>query len=148
MNNRNDIDRPTLTEPRLYIIVRSDIAELTPGKLGAQTGHAASMFARQVRHSGDTLLNASYKQWEGDRGFGTKIVLSATKDDIDILIDTISLHQPCPAHYGIVVDPSYPFRNYFGEMFTAKEMTCAFVFVTPELADEPLRILRKYPLHK
>jgi hypothetical protein len=147
MNNRNDIDLPTLTEPRLYIIVRSDIADLTPGKLGAQTGHAASMLARQVFDSNDASIIASYKQWEGNRMFGTKIVLSATKDNIDSLIDTMSLHQPNP-YYGTVVDPSYPFRNYFGEMFTAKEMTCAFVFVTSELADEPLRILRKYPLHK
>lgn len=146
MNKRNDIDPPTITESRLYIIVRSDIADLTPGKLGAQTAHAASMLANQVTNSGDLDLQLHYANWEGDRHFGTTVVLTATKADICSLVDTMCNNLHC-LYADVVVDPSYPFRNYFGEMFTAEELTCGYVFVTPNTLPYSMAILRKYPLH-
>jgi peptidyl-tRNA hydrolase len=148
---RKDIDPIAIVEPRLYIIVRTDIYDMNPGKLGAQTAHAASKFTMDVltsevleSNASKKLLNA-FNVWEGGRGFGTKITLAATESDILGVTYFASGHsQVCDT----IVDPSYPFRNYFGDVFTSEELTCGYVFVTEETPQEVLDYLRKFPLHK
>lgn len=150
---RTDIDKTKITEPRLYTIVRSDIADLTPGKLGAQTGHAASKFTARMamnNHSEDDPASrnaqSDFNEWlGGDRGFGTKITLSATQSEIIALVDLAGRNYDVS---GTVVDDSYPFRNYFGKMFTAQELTCGYVFVTANTSKTVLDALRQLPLHE
>jgi hypothetical protein len=48
---------------------------------------------------------------------------------------------------GIVVDPSYPFRTHLGEVFTAVEPTCMYVFAQTDTPQEALDYLRKFPLN-
>jgi len=144
MTKREAIDRPVLEGPRMYILVRSDIYDLNPGKLGAQTGHAASMLAKTVYSSpGDDNWH-HYKEWEGDRGFGTKITLTATQEEI---IGTLKYMDDLNLLCGKVVDPTYPFKNYFGEMFTAMELTVGYVFVPMDVDQEALDYLRQFKLH-
>jgi peptidyl-tRNA hydrolase len=144
--NRKDIDPPVINDPRLYIIVRTDLYDLTPGKLGAQTAHAASKFTMEVfLNKADKQLVSAFNTWEGGRGFGTKITLAATKSDIEGLVYFAKVHKLAT---DTIVDPSYPFRNYFGDVFTAEELTCGYVFVTDETPQEVRDYLRKFPLHQ
>lgn len=142
--DRIDIDKPTLDEPRLYLLVRKDLYDLNPGKLGAQTGHAGSKFAGQVLRGKDKALIEQYDAWDAGRGFGTKITLSATKNDI---LDVVKTAQERGLVADVVVDPTYPFRNYFGEVFVAEELTCAYIFAPTDVSQEMLDDLRKFPLH-
>jgi peptidyl-tRNA hydrolase len=148
---RKDIDPIATVEPRLYIIVRTDIYDMNPGKLGAQAAHAASKFTIEVLTSevlasaANKNLLSAFNEWEGGRGFGTKITLAATESDIlGLTYFANGLGQAT----GTILDPSYPFRNYFGDVFTAEELTCGYVFVTEETPQEVLDYLRKFPLHK
>lgn len=151
--NRNDIDPPTI-EPRLYIIMRSDIYDMTPGKLGAQSGHAASKFTYNMmiasyidssKSHACKSATPAFKEWlDGDRGFGTKITLAATQSDILGL----TYHAEGEGQVaGTVIDTSYPFKNYFGKVFTAEELTCGYVFVTQDTPQSVLNYLNRFPLH-
>jgi peptidyl-tRNA hydrolase len=134
----------TLAEPRLYILVRTDIPQLNPGKLGAQAAHAGTKFMRHVLTSNDAVLHAELAAWEGDRGFGTKITLAATEAQIhDAMVVLNDMGLLCST----VVDPSYPMTNYFGDHFTREELTCAYVFAPRTVSKEALAYLRKFSLH-
>lgn len=144
--NRNDIDKPTI-EPRLYIIVRSDIYDMNPGKLGAQTGHAVSKFVIGMMQAAEGRSDAAlaFFEWSGERGFGTKITLAATEREILGLTSLAAVEGQVT---DIVVDPTYPFKNYFGKVFTAEELTCGYVFVTKDTPQSVLDYLRNFPLHQ
>lgn len=134
----------TLEEPRLYILARSDIYQMNPGKLAAQAAHAATKFVRTVFKRNNPNLMTQYEYWDGGRGFGTKITLSATEADI---LEAVKVLDAMGLQTGTVVDPTYPFSNYFGEFFTAKELTCAYVFAPTDVPQEALDYLRKFSLH-
>lgn len=134
----------TLAEPRLYILVRTDIPQLNPGKLGAQAAHAGTKFMRDVLDADEQALSEELAVWEGDRGFGTKITLAATEAQINeamVVLGNMGLLR------GVVVDPSYPMTNYFGDHFTREELTCAYVFAPRTVSKEALAYLRKFSLH-
>lgn len=145
--------------PLLYIIMRTDIPYMNPGKGMAQAAHAQALFDERIRlmsfdvGDGDTMtaeqaLNwhfvEMYEAWaeEGD-GFGTTLVLEGTLADMiymtehgdDILSD-------------IVVDPTYPYRNAYGELFTVSAETCMYVFITPDTDEAYQDELRAMPLHR
>lgn len=132
-------------EPRLYIIMREDLYDMNPGKGMAQAAHAQAEFSEFIHLLKDRsedpdietsqLINRtldSYDRWisEGEpysaRSFGTTIVLSATKPNIDLIIKEAQKYQ---FGQGIVVDPTYPFKNFYGKVYVAREETCAWVFV-------------------
>lgn len=133
-----------LAEPRLYILVRTDIPQLNPGKLGAQAGHAASKFVRDAMKLGDEDMDIEYEAWDGGRGFGTKITLAATEAQINeamVILGNMGLLR------NTVVDPDYPMTNYFGDHFTRPELTCAYVFAPRTVSKDALAYLRKFSLH-
>ena len=107
----------------LYILMRRDLYDMNPGKGMAQAAHAANDFQSIVFEKYN--VKQDYMKWVEDRNFGTTIVLEATLEQIE-RIELIAADTGIPA--GIVVDPTYPFRNFYGEVFTAKEVTCAWLF--------------------
>lgn len=114
-------------EARLYILARTDIYQMNPGKLAAQAAHAATKFVFEVMAQGDPDLVAAMFEWaDQGGGFGTKITLAATQDEI---LDMAERAVAQGFSAGVVVDPSYPFTNHFGEFFTTEELTCGWVFV-------------------
>lgn len=134
----------TLAEPRLYILARSDLYQLNPGKLAAQAAHAGTMFVRDVHVKSNDELTEQYALWDGGRGFGTKITLTATQAEI---LETVEVMKGFKLLTGVVVDPTYPFSNYYGDFFTAEELTCAYVFVPTDVPQEALDYLRQFKLH-
>lgn len=137
----------TLAQPRLYIIMRSDLWDMNPGKGMAQAAHAQALFDLHMgREAIANDLLERYAFWRGDgedsRGFGTTTVLSAPGNpNNDVLHEIVQRVQ----HSGRVVDPTYPYRNYYGELFTCPAVTCAWAF---PMTDDEHAYLRYFDLHK
>jgi peptidyl-tRNA hydrolase len=131
--------------PRLYTLARTDIYQMNPGKLAAQSSHATSKFIFNALDSGDADLLEEMHAWrkQGGGGFGTEITLAATKAEILTVMETLKDKAFC----GTVVDPTYPFTNYFGDFFTAEELTCAYVFAPSTVPADVLAVLKPFPLH-
>jgi hypothetical protein len=121
-------------EPRLYILMRTDLLSLNPGKAVAQGSHAATKFLydmEQMRKGNHRVLNKKFTQyqymmrtWMGKRGFGTKITLGIKGPRLETLIENLK-QEGYPA--GLVVDPSYPLRD--GETTHLFPLTtCGYVF--------------------
>jgi hypothetical protein len=128
-------------EPKLYIIMREDIPDMNPGKAMAQAAHAQADFdayqSAQVNEGSEDFWKA-ISTWRGDLNFGVTLVLSAPRSEWM----QISLGVE---HYGYVTDPTYPYRNYYGKVFTSSEDTCMWVFATTE---EEIAHMQQWDLHK
>lgn len=133
-------------EPILYIIMRSDIPDMNPGKLAAQAAHVASDFEHWVKHiesQPDQYSELLYQiaEWrKGAISCGTTICLSATKDEI---LETIRITD----FSGGFVDPTYPWKNWYGTLFLTEELTGSWFFVCDE-NEKDLELLKKFNLHQ
>ncbi len=141
-----------MSDPRLYIMMRNDLVDLNPGKAMAQACHAAnqfthSMFKRAwaVTGANEKLLK-QYNEWleQGD-GFGTTIVVAASKKEIEQMIPlAASEGYEC----GFTFDTSYPIKSAAGEVFTVNALTCAYIFTGTYTDTYETEIrLRNFPLH-
>lgn len=129
-------------------MMRNDLVDLNPGKAMAQACHAANQFTHnftKVRVVSQKLTS-QFNEWlaQGE-GFGTTIVLSASKSEIERIIPLgISEGYEC----GFTFDTSYPIRSAAGEVFTVNALTCAYVFVGNYTENYETEILlRNLPLH-
>jgi peptidyl-tRNA hydrolase len=111
-----------MIEPRLYIIMREDIPDMNPGKGMAQAAHAQADMIEYMNTLEDYGVSEMVKLWREDRSFGTTTVLSAELIDIQEMVNKIE-------HSGLTVDPSYPWRNFYGMPFVTEEVTAAWAFV-------------------
>jgi hypothetical protein len=124
--------------------MREDLWDNSPGKMMAQAAHAQSDFDAYVdnccapQFNQDDLLWSNVSKWREDRTFGTTLVLSATLNDMLTTYDNMD-------HCGLTVDPTYPWRNYYGKLFTSEEVTCMWAFVWE---DEEIEYMRQFDLHK
>lgn len=136
-----------MTEPRLYIVMREDLWDMNPGKGMAQAAHAQARFDKYVSEYANDLyakevdLDPEFinmvEDWRGDRGFGVTTVLTATKGEwMDIWMGV--------KYYGYVEDPTYPYRNYYKQVFTSPEDTCMWVFAVD---NEELEHMKQWKLH-
>ena len=131
----------TPSDPRLYIIMREDLQDMNPGKGMAQAAHAqADMLAYAVEQSvSDPNLLKAFTHWMGsDREFGTTLVLNAPQNEFE------NITRIAP-HSGYTVDPTYPWRNWYGTLYLTREITCMWAFVW-DPAD--IKLMRTWPLHK
>jgi len=134
-----------MTQPTLYFLMRSDIADMNPGKGMAQSGHIQADFDEVVAEVingntiGDEGLINNILEWKGDRNFGRTITKLATFDEIQELFsllcepdwdETLTLR-------GFTQDGSYPYRNYYGKLFVEPQCTGAFLFVSGTSENEP-----------
>jgi len=131
-------------EPKLYIVMRKDIQDMNPGKAMAQAAHAQSDFDEYIEkkcgpayRQDDTLWEA-VGYWRGDRSFGVTLVLHEPLDVINQITSAIP-------NSGVTVDPTYPWRNFYGDVFVSCEVTCAWVFVTTE---EEAEYMKQFALHR
>ena len=106
----------------LYILMRNDMDSLNPGKACAQAAHASNQFVKQLPSNSEYKIE--YRKWAGIRGYGTTIVLSASKEQIEeICYPSDSDNFPA----GVVIDETYPLRDgrvthYF------PCLTCGYIF--------------------
>ena len=125
-------------EPRLYIVMREDLWDMNPGKGMAQAAHAQADFDAYTEDNyTDDDFRSAHIQWCEDRNFGTTIVLKAKYENFAEIMYNVSIA-------GTTQDPTYPYRNWYGDAFVCREVTCMWVFVTDE---EDLEYMKKFPLH-
>jgi len=125
-------------EPYLYILMRSDLDSLNPGKMVAQGAHAANQFVHELEPAiaqvGDQGQNAPkvmqrhvalYRQWSSStpQGFGVTITLDVTGAQLPIIVDAAKLYFAA----GVTHDPSYPLLD--GAVLHLLPLdTCGYVF--------------------
>ena len=109
-----------LTKPALYILMRTDLDSLTPGKAMAQAAHAANQFQTYTKFS------VKDTPWF-DGGFGTTIVLGVTTEKEMIEITQAAVEDGFEG--GVITDSSYPIRD--GSVtHHLPLMTCGYAFTT------------------
>lgn len=126
--------------PVLYILMRTDLASMNPGKACAQASHASNAFVEYMKGTMCEIdqgleCESQCNRWQGFEnedgtynsnglGFGTVIVLGATGDE---MYEVVSYAQRLSVHAGVVNDPTYPLRD--GQVTHVFPLdTCAWVF--------------------
>lgn len=137
-----------MTDPRLYILMRTDMDSMNAGKAMAQAAHAATAFTArmdQIVRADEPFISpvcSAYMEWKAatHQGFGTTIVLEAPNKKV--LMDQIEMAKLFSYVADVVYDPSYHVRD--GETTHLIPVdTCGYIF-SPE---EPPRYLRELGLH-
>lgn len=132
----------------LYIIMRTDLESMNPGKAMAQASHASNAFVHEAeklaRYS--KYATEQLEEWRGEtqQGFGTVLVLGGSMNDIE---DTATMLEKGEYICGVVHDPTYPIKDGDVTHFIPLN-TCAYVFV-PNKEDDPLArvLLSRFDLH-
>lgn len=135
------------SEPTLYILMRTDMASMNPGKAMAQAAHAANAFIRDVQRpeAYSVFIHAAVEEWEESthQGFGTTITLAVPSErEMDEIVHAAAeANLPAAA----VHDPTYPLRD--GAVTHLLPInTCAYVFTPCRLA-HPVSALAGLELH-
>jgi peptidyl-tRNA hydrolase len=130
-------------------MMRNDLVDLNPGKAMAQAAHAANQFTnyydKNVVRIFTQEMDGAYREWQNQaQGFGTTIVLSATKFQIQQIIP-LAISEGYLADF--TFDTSYPIKDGT-DTITVNAMTCAYVFVAPYTDEYETEIqLRRLSLH-
>lgn len=118
----------------LYVFMRTDLPDHTPGKALAQCNHAGTDFALKAGNLLEDIglqsdLANAIRAWGEESGiggtFGTCIVLGCTYSELQALE---RVNDEYALLSGIVIDPTYPIRNGH-EVITAEVMTCGWAFL-------------------
>lgn len=135
------LNLPDPKVPYLYILMRSDLESLNPGKMVAQGAHAANQFTHtmdnvvaKLKDSDDgstsffsmTALRNMYYQWKTSTpdGFGVTICLDITGEQLPLVVEAAK-HMKFAA--GVTHDPSYPLLD--GKVLHSLPLdTCGYVF--------------------
>jgi peptidyl-tRNA hydrolase len=114
----------------LYILMRTDLGSMNPGKAVAQGTHAANQCVFHARQ-GSADLGKLLQEWEGEtgKGFGTCICLGVTERQMRT---KVAMAQRLGFHADITHDPSYPLKD--GDSFHLIPLdTCGYVFGRKDL---------------
>ena len=91
----------------VYVLVRTDIPSMNPGKAMAQVHHAGVQMMQNFKDANLVKEYIKMGNESGANGFNTTIVLSATLKIINYCLTRSLSVKPCVSN--AVVDPSYPF---------------------------------------
>ena len=126
-----------------YVIMRTDLDSLNPGKAMAQAHHAYGAMKNKIR--ANIGRQPDYIAWQEttEQDFGTVIVLGGTEGGIQAALDQIHKYR-LPVVSGWVHDPTYPVKD--GAITHLVPVnTCAFLFGTrSECADAGMS---RFPLY-
>lgn len=125
-----------------YILMRSDLASLNPGKAAAQACHAANQCVAEIDPR-DEKKTDLLREWEAEtgKGFGTTIVLAV---DERKLRSRIAYAQHLGLHAGILHDPTYPLVDGASVHLIPLD-TCGFIFARKGDAFPVVGDLSLYP---
>jgi len=135
-------------DPRLYILMRTDMASMNPGKGMAQAAHAANAFvgdmedfARNGPIEGSQHTQA-FRAWaqQTAQNFGVTYTL-AVPDEVT-MENTVKMARMLHYPADVIFDPTYPVRDGL-VTHLIPVYTCAYVF-SPDGAP---RFLSKFDLH-
>lgn len=128
----------------LYILMRSDMASLNPGKAMAQASHASNQFifnSYKFIPEGPEL--SAVKRWQNQTkfGFGTVLVLDAF--DESGIFYAIENARKEELICDLVIDPSYPLIDGDYIHHITDVLTCCYIFSD----SGKLEILENFPLY-
>jgi hypothetical protein len=130
---------PQVEPHYLYVLMRTDLASMNPGKAVAHGAHAANQFDHAMKVVTNKELLSGYNEWfESASFFGTTITLGVNEAQLKSHIATVTATSDAMIA-GEVFDPTYPLRD--GEVTHFIPLTtCGFVFgpvskLKPLLAD-------------
>lgn len=125
----------------LYILMRTDMDSMNPGKAMAQASHASNAFLHENPHTNKVISWSEHTK----QGFGTCIVLGV--DSETKMLDTVNAFQKLGYFANTIHDPTYPLVDGSVVHFIPVN-TCAYVFVENRETDGVARVLlSKYSLH-
>jgi peptidyl-tRNA hydrolase len=123
-----DLKLPEPKDPYLYILMRSDLASLNPGKAVAQGAHAANQCAFEIGEltaESMDIINL-FEQWQSStpQGFGVTITLDVSGEQLPLVVDAA---KRMGIAAGVTHDPSYPLQD--GAVIHSIPLdTCGYVF--------------------
>tara|TARA_B100000900_G_C20319887_1_gene609683 strand:+ start:227 stop:634 length:408 start_codon:yes stop_codon:yes gene_type:complete len=114
--------------PVLYILMRTDLDSMNPGKAMAQASHASNAFV----HSADPGYNVDeelFNTWENSthQGFGTVLVLGVNEVQMRTAVEVAESCGIDKFPSGIVHDPTYPLQDGDTTHFIPVD-TCGYIF--------------------
>ena len=127
----------------LYILMRTDLASMNPGKAVAQGAHAANQCIYEARNSGKEDLVTMVAEWEAEtqKGFGTTITLAVKERE---LRNFVTIGKALGIHCGNTHDPTYPLRD--GEFLHLIPLdTCGYFFGRKNELEIVLKGLELHP---
>tara|TARA_B100000003_G_scaffold206989_1_gene223568 strand:+ start:836 stop:1243 length:408 start_codon:yes stop_codon:yes gene_type:complete len=132
--------------PVLYILMRTDLASMNPGKAMAQASHAGSTFVRNAE-PGYNVDEELFNAWQNEtsQGFGTVLVLGVTEVQMRTAVavaESFGVDKfPCE----IIHDPTYPLQDGDTTHFIPVD-TCGYIFGDKENITLQA-ILQNFELH-
>ncbi len=133
--------------PTLYCMMREDLQDLNPGKGMAQAMHAQADFDEWVEKNPDSPFQPFIKEWKEDRSFGRTLVLESSLENMANIVST-NYGAAVKLPMALTIDPTYPWRNFYGKVFLSEEVTCGWVFACDLTPQPVLDELRKLSLHR
>lgn len=133
-------------EPRLYILMRSDMDSLNSGKAMAQSAHAANAFVKSFEGTVRAEIEEGYEEWreQTHQGFGTTIVLDCF--NWEEMNAAVSKARVLGYATEIIVDPTYPVRDG-GVTHLVPVYTCAYIFNHGVEDVDIQNVLEAFPLY-
>ena len=113
-------------EVYMYILMRTDLASMNPGKAVAQGAHAANACVAAARTSDDKKLRDDLAAWEAqtEQSFGVTISLGT---DEQRMRAAVKMARALGMHAQVCHDPTYPLID--GQVCHLIPLdTCAYVF--------------------
>lgn len=94
--------------PYLYILMRTDLPSMNPGKAMAQASHASNAFVGKIRDNKLTS-NKEFETWQKEtpQHFGTAIVLGVTGIQLEKTIGSAKLKGFIADN---IIDPEYHYK--------------------------------------
>ena len=115
-----------------FVLMRTDLASMNPGKAVAQGTHAASDFEMKMRDLDDGPITAALDKWRASTGtFGTTITLGVNEREMREIVANL---QTAGYYANIIHDPTYPLVD--GEVCHLIPLdTCGWAFLDK---DDPI----------
>ena len=145
---------------RLYVIPRTDMASMTPGRAIAQATHAATKMMFDVKHQAkhyNDEYHLELKEMLSDyldeaNGFGTTIVLKPKTEfdqetEFNQLLDMVSNDEydyAYPLMANVIVDPEYAVTDGDHVHMVPDVVTCIYFFGD---VDDVKQVLGSYELY-
>ena len=132
--------------PVLYILMRTDMDSMNPGKAMAQASHASNAFVSNAE-PGYNIDEELFNAWQQStpQGFGTVLVLGVTEAQMRTAVSVAESFGVDRFPCDIIHDPTYPLQDGDTTHLIPVD-TCGYIFGDKE---DPLleSILQNFELH-
>ena len=114
--------------PVLYILMRTDMESMNPGKAMAQASHASNAFV-QSAEPGYNIDETLFNTWKEStpQGFGTVLVLGVTEVQMRTAVEIAESFGVDKFPCDIIHDPTYPLQDGDTTHFIPVD-TCGYIF--------------------